>query len=122
MIDVHPPIPSGVEIILDRPRRLKYGFNAMCEFEAKMGQAIGEALSEKNIGFQTTRALLWAGLIWESPAITLEEAGEMIDAVPESEAEPSTTGRFQYVLERVMIAQGVDQAQAKKKDRRKKAS
>ena len=87
-----------------------------------MGQAIGEALSEKNIGFQTTRALLWAGLVWESPALTLEEAGEMIDAVPESEAEPSTTGRFQYVLERVMIAQGVDQAQAKKKDRRKKAS
>ena len=87
-----------------------------------MGQAIAEALTEKNIGFRTTRALLWAGLIWESPELTLEEAGEIIDAVPESEAEDSTSGHLQYVLGRVMIAQGADQGKAKKKVRHKKAS
>ena len=87
-----------------------------------MGQAIAEALTEKNIGFRTTRALLWAGLIWESPQLTLEEAGELIDAVPESAADGSISGHLQYVLERVMVAQGADQGKAKKKDRRKKAS
>jgi len=117
-----PPVPSGVEIILDRPRRLKYGFNAMCEFEGKMGKGIAEALNEKNIGFQSARALLWAGLIWESPELTLEQAGDLIDAVPESAAEATTSDHLQYVMDRVMVAQAADQGKAKKKDRQKKES
>jgi len=94
----------------------------MCEFEGKMGKGIAEALNEKNIGFQSARALLWAGLIWESPELTLEQAGDLIDAVPESAAEATTSDHLQYVMDRVMVAQAADQGKAKKKDRQKKES
>ena len=87
-----------------------------------MGKGIAEALNEKNIGFQSARALLWAGLIWESPEITLEQAGDLIDAVPESAAEATTSDHLQYVMDRVMVAQAADQGKAKKKDRQTQES
>lgn len=87
-----------------------------------MGKGIAEALNERNIGFQSARALLWAGLIWESPELTLEQAGDLIDAVPESAAEATTSDHLQYVMDRVMVAQAADQGKAKKKDRQTQES
>jgi len=116
------PIPSGIEIKLDHPRRLKYSWNSLCEFERQMGMAVGEALGdEKNLGCNTLRALLWAGLIWESPTLTPDEAGDLIDLAPHAEGDAGIESRATYVMARVMLAFNASQGQAKKKEPVKKA-
>lgn len=74
-----PTFPSGVSINLDRERRIKYGHNALCEFENAMGKPIGASLtSEEQIGFSTIRALLWAGLLWEEPTLPWSRPGHLL--------------------------------------------
>ena len=120
MID-DPTFPSGVSISLDDERRLKYGHNALCEFENELGKPIGSLFSEEQVGFNTIRVLLWAGLIWETPGLTVDEAGQLIDQVPEEAAE-DITNRAKYVLERCLLAFGANQVKTKKKTPAKKSA
>jgi len=114
-----PTFPSGVSINLDYERRIKYGHNALCEFENAMGKPIGASLtSEEQIGFSTIRALLWAGLLWEEPTLTLEQAGSLIDYVPEEEA-TEIHDRARYVADRCLLAFTAQHPKAKKKTRAK---
>ena len=73
------PIP----IELDKPRTLFFDLNAMCSFEEASGKGVfdlGDKLTAKD-----TRALLWAMLLREDKALTLEQVGAMItpSAMPE---------------------------------------
>ena len=53
------PMPGGVEIKLDRKRRLYFGWNAFCSFEERMDKSIMEALGDgNNLRFDTIRSLL----------------------------------------------------------------
>ena len=114
-----PTFPSGVSINLDRERRIKYGHNALCEFENAMGKPIGASLtSEEQIGFSTIRALLWAGLLGEDPTLSLEQAGSLIDYVPENEAS-EIHDRARYVADRCLLAFTAQHPKAKKKTRAK---
>ena len=118
------PMPSGVEIQLDRKRRLYFGWNAFCSFEERMDKSIMDALGDgNNLRFDTIRSLLWAGLLWEEEHLTPEEAGNLIDSVPEDAAEDGTlAAKAQYVMERVLVAMEAHNMVAKKKDKAKKAS
>ena len=80
-----------ITIQLDRLRRLKYDVNALAEFEGVVGQSLpslfslrdGESPEEMGRrvgGFRVARALLWAGLLFESPRLTLHEAGNLIES------------------------------------------
>lgn len=71
---------TAVSIKLDKQRKLKYTFNAFCELEDVLGRPLSE-ISEIMDGFKLKdlRAMLWAGLLHESPDLTLEEAGELMD-------------------------------------------
>ncbi|MBA4542887.1 hypothetical protein H1164_08230 [Thermoactinomyces daqus] len=66
-----------VSVNLDKPRKLKYTFNAFCELE-DAGMDLMQ-LQDGKVKFKDIRLLLWAGLLHELPDLTVEEAGEMID-------------------------------------------
>lgn len=66
-----------VSVNLDKPRKLKYTFNAFCELEDK-GMNLLE-LKEDNFKLKDIRLLVWAGLRHELPDLTPEDAGELID-------------------------------------------
>lgn len=66
-----------VSVNLDKPRKLKYSFNAFCELE-DAGMDLMH-LQDGKVKFKDIRLLLWAGLLHELPDITPEEAGELID-------------------------------------------
>ena len=67
-----------VDVELDRPRRLKYNMNALAELEDVLGKPMTQ-FSAENVGIKELRALVWAGLLHESPDLTLREAGDLID-------------------------------------------
>ena len=93
-----------VEIELDKKRKLRYDFNAMCELEDALGRSLQE-MNDKNVRMKDMRAMLWAGLIHEDPDLDIVEAGNLID-----EAES-----LQYVAEKVAEAIELSQGSNKKK-------
>lgn len=93
-----------VEIELDKKRKLRYDFNAMCELEDVLGRPLQE-LSDKNLRMKDMRAMLWAGLLHQDPDLDILEVGNLID-----EAES-----MQYVAEKVAEAIELSQGTNKKK-------
>ena len=89
-----------------------------------MDKSIMEALGDgNNLRFDTIRSLLWAGLLWEQESLSPEEAGDLIDRVPDDVAEDGTlAAKAQYVMERVLVAMEAHNMTAKKKAKAKKAS
>lgn len=76
-----------VIVNLDRPRRLKYDMNAMAEAETVLdmpvisdsaGESVFRRLAEKRGNVRFLRGLLWAGLLYHEPKITLAEVGNLI--------------------------------------------
>lgn len=67
-----------VEITLDKPRKLRYDFNAVADIEEKAKMGIGAIFSEERIGFSTIRILIWGGLKWQDRHLTLASVGEWI--------------------------------------------
>lgn len=63
-------------IQLDKKRNLRFDFNALCELEEHVNLT---ELGGKNFRMKDLRAILWAGLLHESPELTIEDAGELID-------------------------------------------
>ena len=72
------PHRGEVEIILDKPRIIKYSTNSLAELENKLGYTFPE-LQGKPMGFQTMIKVFWAGLIENYPDITLREAADLMD-------------------------------------------
>lgn len=74
-----------VDIELDRPRKLKYDFNALCEFEAVTGVNLLQPTSAEHPlakpSLSTLRAFLYAGLKHEDPTLTLFQAGDLLGDV-----------------------------------------
>jgi hypothetical protein len=67
-----------VSIELDRLRKLRFDTNALAELEDAMGKPITQ-LTDANVGIKALRAMLWAGLLHESPDLTIKEAGQLMD-------------------------------------------
>ena len=57
--------------------RLRYDFNAICEYEGATGRSIAN-LTDGAFGARDIRALLWAGLLHEHPRMTLQKAGALM--------------------------------------------
>ncbi|SHE66174.1 hypothetical protein SAMN05444392_102272 [Seinonella peptonophila] len=73
-----------VSIKLDKQRKFKYTFNALVELEDILGKGFGQM--EGNFKMKDLRSIVWAGLIHESPDLTVEEAGDLIDQAESIEA------------------------------------
>lgn len=87
-----------IQIHLDRPRHLRFSINALADLEEATGQSVLLAMSEKNLGFRSLRALLWAGLRHEENGISIERAGDLLQKFMENGGELST------VMEKVALA------------------
>ena len=63
-----------------KERTIRFTLNALAELEDKFGsvQAAFDKL-EKEHSMKALRAILWAGLLHESPDITEQEVGNLID-------------------------------------------
>lgn len=76
--------PAGLPYVnidvLDRPRKIKYDYNAMSDAEATMNMGIAEIFAAERLGFRVARNMLWAGLKWEDKTLRLEQVGDMLQA------------------------------------------
>lgn len=70
-------LAKGITIELDKPRRLVLDLNAMCEWETATGKNLAQI--GKTASVSEIRLLLWVMLKADDPAITLEQAGALVD-------------------------------------------
>lgn len=90
-----------VEIQLDRPRRLKFDWNALADFEDAGGDFNKAAIS----GFKTLRLLLWAGLKWNDPVMTKAVAGDLIQQYVEQDGQ--TIATLGDIVKKALVDSGV---------------
>jgi len=69
---------QGVTIVLDRPRQLRYGINALVRIEELTGRAITQ-LELEQLAMTDLRIILYAGLCHEDANLTLEQVGDLLD-------------------------------------------
>jgi hypothetical protein len=72
-----PSVVKSVPITLDRERHLRLDLNAIVEFEQAAGISIIK-IDFTALPMAHLRALLWACLLGEDPALTQQQVGEMI--------------------------------------------
>lgn len=75
---------DGVLIDLDKPRKLRFGLNAVCDLEDLIGKPISEMFpttkaDQAKMRFATIRAIIWAGLKHDDESLTPSIAGALID-------------------------------------------
>jgi len=92
-----------VNIELDRPRRIRFDTNALCDAEEALGVGIG-AMMNQQMGFRAIRALLWAGLKWEDRGLTLERTGTLIQKYLENGGDLGALGE---TLTRALMVSGL---------------
>lgn len=66
-----------VVIDLDKERHLYFNLNSLIMVERLTGKKVAD-LGE-DLGLETLRALLFAGLMWEDKKLTVETVGDLID-------------------------------------------
>jgi hypothetical protein len=109
-----------VSIVLDKPRTLKFDFNAGCEYEEMTGTTLNsfmyrlEQLSKKDpnlagtiVGNKEVRAMLLAALRHEDKTLTLEEAGNLFAYAPGDLQAQKLVWVFQKIMESWLAGQGV---------------
>lgn len=72
------PTAPVFEIELDKTRHLKFDFNALALAEKETGKNLLQGASWLDMSASDIRAFLWAGLLWEDSALTLEDVGSLI--------------------------------------------
>lgn len=85
-------MPRYVEIELDKPRRLRFDINALADAEEALGGSLA-SLGEQ-MGIRPLRALIWAGLKWEDPQLSIRQAGDLIQQYLEHGGDPAELGRL----------------------------
>jgi hypothetical protein len=77
--------PLNGEITFDaggRSYRLVLGFNALCAAEVQTGKRWSDIMADAQSGSPSViRVLFWAGLRKHHPEVTVDGAGDLIDAV-----------------------------------------
>jgi len=60
--------------------QLVYTVNAMIAFEEETGSDLLSVFKDGQIGLKAARSLIWAGLKTHHPGMTMDAAGDVIDA------------------------------------------
>lgn len=76
MAPLTPPTVPMVEIMLDRPRHLRFTFNEMVRFEQHTGKRLLQQDTLSALSATDFRSLIWACLAHEDDALTPEFVGE----------------------------------------------
>lgn len=61
----------------DRDRKFVLDLNAFCELEKRVNKSLFKAIRWDDMGVNDLRLLLWAGLLTDDPALTLEQFSKM---------------------------------------------
>ena len=67
-----------VEIVLDKPRKLRFDVNNIAEVEDHFRAGIITLIQAERVGFSVLRHLVWAGLKWEDRKLTPNEVGRLL--------------------------------------------
>lgn len=62
-----------------KERSLRYSYNSVCAIEDAFGMGMESIFSKEQVGFRTTRILLWGALKTSQRNITLDQAGDLIE-------------------------------------------
>jgi hypothetical protein len=62
-----------------KERQLRFDYNAVCDMETKSGMGVMK-LFDENVGFNTLRLILWAGLKHDNKSLTLDMVGNFIQS------------------------------------------
>ncbi len=70
-----------VEIVLDKPRHLRYDLNALAEIEDTLGISLLnlQTILTKNLGLKAIKIIIWSGLLHEDQQLTPQHVGSLID-------------------------------------------
>lgn len=69
---------KGITIVLDKPRTLRYGMNALAKIETITGKSI-LALDLDKVSIRDLLAIVYGGLYHEDKTLTIEKVGDLID-------------------------------------------
>lgn len=75
---------ANAKIRLNDELYLRYGTNAMVEFEDVTGEdflVVATKMERGNVSFKMLRTLVWAGLLDQNEDVTQREAGNLIDDI-----------------------------------------
>jgi hypothetical protein len=75
----------SVTLHLDKPRNLRFGMKAMSLIETELGVKISK-LNLSDVGINDLAVFIWAGLVHEDPALTVDAVMDLIDdhsSIPE---------------------------------------
>lgn len=59
--------------------QIKYNFNAICALEEKANKGIMELMSSTQVGFNSVRLLIWAGIKHTNKYLTLDNVGDLLN-------------------------------------------
>jgi hypothetical protein len=104
-----------IPLILDRPRSLRFGINAIALVEPLLSVELSTILNARRMSIGDMRALLYASLKWEDERLTLERVGDLMEeaAVKDPEFFAETVERvFKAVVACRLFKRGDPNAQA----------
>jgi hypothetical protein len=68
-----------VPIVLDRPRSLRFGVNALSLADPLLKTEFTQIIKDRRMGIGDLRILLWASLKWEDDRLTLDQVGDLME-------------------------------------------
>ena len=71
-------LPTPIDLKDGKERALKLGSFAICRFEEEYGEPV-EGIIREEMTQRFVRALIWAGLLWQEPGLTLPAVDAMLD-------------------------------------------
>lgn len=104
-----------VPLRLDRDRTLVLSFNALCRAEEVTGCnfLMGEVTFSS---IRVMRALVWSGLLYEDPTLTLEEVGDMIETAGADEVSKAIINAYAKAMPDATGAEDDDDADPPKEE------
>lgn len=72
---------QGVEIVLGRPRRLRFRYQDMRALEERAGKPLGEVVGDlARMSIKTVELVVWAGLRHEEPRLRPDDVQPLLQA------------------------------------------
>lgn len=69
---------KGIEVQFDKKRVLRFDINAFADLEEHAGRGLASLFDEANVGINTIRLIVWAGLKHEIPDLSIKKAGILV--------------------------------------------
>lgn len=70
---------GAVAVMLDKPRSLRYGGRALRAIEQETGKNLLKGEIGGDLTFSDLCVFVWAGLLHESPDLSIEDAADLVD-------------------------------------------